>query len=78
MRKVLEGLKLERPAHCKSELYKIMTRCWASEPTRRPDFTELKQELTGMLECCNEYVDFDKFHESYYHHWTSHKGEEKV
>ncbi|XP_052740557.1 tyrosine kinase receptor Cad96Ca isoform X2 [Bicyclus anynana] len=67
MRKVREGHRLEKPEHCRRELYNIMYYCWEAEPTARPDFTE----IVGMLErlLCTEmdYIELERFPDhSYY------------
>ncbi|CAG0918228.1 unnamed protein product [Notodromas monacha] len=61
MRRVREGYRLERPKHCKSELYRIITRCWLHDPTKRPEFTELCDELANLLESHTGYVDLENF-----------------
>ena len=43
MRRVRDGYRLERPSHCHPELYKIISKCWAGDMNKRPDFTELRQ-----------------------------------
>ncbi|XP_046963627.1 tyrosine kinase receptor Cad96Ca isoform X1 [Vanessa cardui] len=67
MRKVREGHRLEKPEHCRRELYNIMYYCWEAEPTSRPDF----KEVVGMLErlLCTEmdYIELERFPDhSYY------------
>ena len=34
--------RLERPSHCHPDLYKIISKCWAGDMNKRPDFTELR------------------------------------
>ncbi|XP_050537913.1 fibroblast growth factor receptor 4-like [Daktulosphaira vitifoliae] len=50
MRRVREGYRLEKPAHCRSELFRVITKCWIADPAKRPTFAELKQELAALLE----------------------------
>lgn len=50
MRRVREGYRLEKPAHCRSELFRVITKCWTADPAKRPTFAELKQELAALLE----------------------------
>ncbi|VVC25010.1 Protein kinase, ATP binding site,Tyrosine-protein kinase, active site,Protein kinase domain,Protein [Cinara cedri] len=50
MRRVREGYRLDKPAHCRSELFKVITKCWTADPSKRPTFAELKQELGALLE----------------------------
>ena len=46
MRRVRDGYRLERPSHCHPQLYSIITKCWAGDMNKRPDFTELRQVHT--------------------------------
>jgi hypothetical protein len=48
MRRVRDGYRLERPSHCHPDLYKIISKCWAGDMNKRPDFTELRQVLTNL------------------------------
>lgn len=62
MRKVKEGYRLEKPKHCKSSLFNVISKCWYSDPNKRPSFTELKQDLLNLLgdpEYQGNYVDLD-------------------
>ncbi|XP_066574881.1 tyrosine-protein kinase receptor TYRO3 isoform X2 [Amia ocellicauda] len=43
------GQRLKEPADCDAELYTLMQSCWYREPGRRPDFTELRGKLRGLL-----------------------------
>ena len=42
MRRVRDGYRLERPSHCHPDLYKIISKCWAGDMNKRPDFSELR------------------------------------
>lgn len=66
MRRVKDGHRLERPSHCRPEFYRLMSRCWHSDPQRRPDFGELKSELGQLLDDSDGYIDLDSFQESIY------------
>ncbi|CAH1401085.1 unnamed protein product [Nezara viridula] len=62
MRQVMDGYRLEKPKHCRTELYKVLTKCWHNDPGKRPSFTELKQELAALLadeETNGEFVDLE-------------------
>lgn len=62
MRQVREGYRLEKPKHCRSEFYKIVTKCWHSDPAKRPSFTDLKQDIASLLgddQTNGEYVDLE-------------------
>ncbi|CAG9785333.1 unnamed protein product [Diatraea saccharalis] len=63
---VSEGYRLERPAHCKPQLYRAMHSCWHADPSQRPTFATLKAQLAELLD--NEpaegnYVDLDSFYQ---------------
>merc|ERR1712037_751728 len=49
MRRVRDGYRLERPSHCHPDLYKIISKCWAGDMNKRPDFTELRLELAKIV-----------------------------
>ena len=67
MRQVHEGLRLEKPEHCKRELYNIMFYCWAKESTQRPTFNELVELLTPLIRSETDYIELAKFPDhSYY------------
>ncbi|XP_037070357.1 fibroblast growth factor receptor 2-like [Pollicipes pollicipes] len=78
MRSVREGYRLERPDHCHPQLYQLAASCWAAEPSWRPSFAELRNDLEVLLEDQNQgYVDLDRFQEEIY--GTLHKSsDEKV
>ncbi|KOB64370.1 Tyrosine kinase receptor Cad96Ca [Operophtera brumata] len=63
---VTEGYRLERPPHCKPQLYRAMHTCWHADPSQRPSFASLKAQLAELLD--NEpsegnYVDLDSFYQ---------------
>ena len=41
MKKVREGVRLEKPEHCDREIYNMMFYCWDNKPEERPSFTQL-------------------------------------
>ncbi|XP_042883083.1 tyrosine kinase receptor Cad96Ca-like [Penaeus japonicus] len=67
MRKVKEGYRLEKPEHCRREIYNIMYYCWDKDSKERPSFTELVHTLEGLLMSEVEYIELDRFPDhSYY------------
>ncbi|XP_043278573.1 tyrosine-protein kinase receptor torso-like isoform X2 [Venturia canescens] len=61
------GYRMEKPENCGNELYNIMLSCWRSRPQRRPNFTQLKHQLDGLLDTAseNEYLNvYDLLRES--------------
>lgn len=66
MRRVRDGYRLERPSHCRPELFRIISRCWHADSSKRPTFSELKHELGQLLsdiERGGYYIDLDSLHE---------------
>ncbi|XP_036394360.1 focal adhesion kinase 1-like isoform X6 [Megalops cyprinoides] len=48
--RIENGERLPMPHNCPPTLYSLMTKCWAYDPSRRPRFTELKAQLSTILE----------------------------
>ncbi|XP_029447956.1 focal adhesion kinase 1 isoform X5 [Rhinatrema bivittatum] len=48
--RIENGERLPMPPNCPPTLYSLMTKCWAYDPNRRPRFTELKAQLSTILE----------------------------
>ena len=44
--------RLERPSHCHPDLYKIISKCWAGDMNKRPDFTELRLVSLKFIYIC--------------------------
>ncbi|XP_043274472.1 proto-oncogene tyrosine-protein kinase receptor Ret [Venturia canescens] len=53
------GYRMERPANCSTQLYKLMVSCWHDEPGMRPSFKELTCHWERMLEDGVEYLDLN-------------------
>ena len=47
--KVVEGYRLSKPAKCSNEIYEIMTKCWNEDPSLRPSFSEILENLKFIL-----------------------------
>ncbi|XP_008547212.1 serine-rich adhesin for platelets [Microplitis demolitor] len=63
MRNVQDGYRLERPSHCRSELFRVIARCWHADPDRRPEFQLLRRDLAQLLEdnMNGHYVDLESY-----------------
>lgn len=62
-----DGHRLEKPEHCRRELYNIMYYCWEAEPSARPDFTECVGMLEKLLCTETDYIELERFPDhSYY------------
>uniref|UniRef100_A0A3P8XGL5 non-specific protein-tyrosine kinase n=1 Tax=Esox lucius TaxID=8010 RepID=A0A3P8XGL5_ESOLU len=48
--RIENGERLAMPHNCPPTLYSLMTKCWAYDPSKRPRFTELKAQLSLILE----------------------------
>jgi len=67
IKKIRDGYRLEKPEHCKREMYNIMYYCWDTDPNQRPTFTELVDLLDKLLISENDYIELDRFPDhSYY------------
>lgn len=68
IKKVCEaGYRLEKPEHCKREVYNIMYYCWNSDPGQRPSFAELVTMLDNILYSENDYIELDRFPDHAYY-----------
>ncbi|KAL0985282.1 hypothetical protein UPYG_G00154970 [Umbra pygmaea] len=48
--RIENGERLAMPHNCPPTLYSLMTKCWAYDPSKRPRFTELKTQLSLILD----------------------------
>lgn len=44
------GYRLSKPTNCPDQLYQLMRKCWAHEPSDRPRFCQIRQQLETV---CN-------------------------
>ncbi|XP_049870102.1 tyrosine kinase receptor Cad96Ca [Pectinophora gossypiella] len=75
MRKVREGHRLEKPEHCRRELYNIMFYCWEVDPTNRPDFKEVVAMLERLLCTETDYIELERFPDHSYYNLQPIEGE---
>ncbi|XP_039276826.1 LOW QUALITY PROTEIN: tyrosine kinase receptor Cad96Ca [Nilaparvata lugens] len=75
MRKVRDGYRLDKPEHCRRELYNIMFYCWDNDSKERPDFKELVKLLEQLLLTETEYIELDRFPDHSYYNMSSLSGE---
>lgn len=61
------GYRLEKPEHCKREMYNIMYYCWDRDPNQRPSFSELVCLLDNILYSENDYIELDRFPDHAYY-----------
>lgn len=45
---VVKGGRLKKPINVSSELFSIMTKCWAQRPQKRPNFRQLVEKLNDF------------------------------
>ncbi|XP_030596995.1 focal adhesion kinase 1-like isoform X2 [Archocentrus centrarchus] len=48
--RIENGERLAMPPQCPPTLYSLMTKCWSYDPSKRPRFTELKTQLSTILD----------------------------
>ena len=66
-RLIYDQYRLERPNHCKMELYMLMSHCWHAEPEQRLDFLQLREKLSKMVAGADDYIELHQFPDrSYY------------
>ncbi|XP_037895093.1 tyrosine kinase receptor Cad96Ca [Glossina fuscipes] len=75
MRKVRDGYRLEKPEHCRRELYNIMFYCWAENRHERPTFGEIVQMLDKLLHTEMDYVELERFPDHNYYNIVNVSGE---
>uniref|UniRef100_A0A034WTS2 receptor protein-tyrosine kinase n=1 Tax=Bactrocera dorsalis TaxID=27457 RepID=A0A034WTS2_BACDO len=75
MRKVRDGYRLEKPEHCRRELYNIMYYCWSGDPNERPTFVELVQMLDKLLHTEMDYIELERFPDHNYYNILNLSGE---
>ncbi|XP_069695708.1 tyrosine kinase receptor Cad96Ca isoform X2 [Periplaneta americana] len=71
MRRVRDGYRLDKPEHCRRELYNIMYYCWDKDPKERPSFSELVKLLEQLLLTETEYIELERFPDHSYYNMVS-------
>ncbi|KAH8383943.1 hypothetical protein KR009_011376 [Drosophila setifemur] len=72
---VRDGYRLEKPEHCRRELYNIMYYCWSHDPQERPMFAEIIQMLDKLLHTEMDYIELERFPDHNYYNIVSLSGE---
>ncbi|XP_023311404.1 tyrosine kinase receptor Cad96Ca, partial [Anoplophora glabripennis] len=75
MKKVRDGYRLDKPEHCRRELYNIMYYCWDKDPKQRPSFTECVELLEKLLMTETDYIELERFPDHSYYNMMSLSGE---
>lgn len=75
IQQVRDGYRLEKPEHCRRELYNIMYYCWANDSQDRPTFTELVSLLDKLLLSEMDYIELELFPDHNYYNMLSLSGE---
>ncbi|XP_023173595.1 tyrosine kinase receptor Cad96Ca [Drosophila hydei] len=75
MRKVRDGYRLEKPEHCRRELYNIMYYCWSQDVHERPTFTEIIKMLDKLLHTEMDYIELERFPDHNYYNIVHLSGE---
>ncbi|PSN41563.1 Tyrosine kinase receptor Cad96Ca [Blattella germanica] len=71
MKRVRDGFRLDKPEHCRRELYNIMYYCWDKDPKERPSFGELVKLLEQLLLTETEYIELERFPDHSYYNMVS-------
>ncbi|EDW33843.1 GL21933 [Drosophila persimilis] len=74
-RGVRDGYRLEKPEHCRRELYNIMYYCWSQDPHERPLFGEIINMLDKLLHTEMDYIQLERFPDHNYYNIVSISGE---
>ncbi|KAF5299462.1 hypothetical protein FQR65_LT01042 [Abscondita terminalis] len=75
MKKIRDGYRLEKPEHCRRELYNIMYYCWDKDPKQRPRFSECVELLEKLIVSKTDYIELERFPDHSYYNMTSLSGE---
>ncbi|XP_068085169.1 tyrosine kinase receptor Cad96Ca [Anabrus simplex] len=75
MKRVRDGYRLDKPEHCRRELYNIMYYCWDKDPKERPTFQELVTLLEQLLLTETDYIELERFPDHSYYNMVSLSGE---
>jgi serine/threonine protein kinase len=62
---VVKGYRMPAPENCPENIYKIMLKCWAAEPSERPSFTELSQMFSEITSSLINYEKSTSFNQEY-------------
>lgn len=63
LHKLKNGLRLDRPRICTTQLYNLMKDCWLEDPDKRPTFQKIKHQLD--MKKRQVYVNFDVLNPCY-------------
>ncbi|XP_042907549.1 tyrosine kinase receptor Cad96Ca [Parasteatoda tepidariorum] len=75
IRRIRDGYRLEKPEHCRREMYNIMFYCWDKDPKQRPTFGELVSLLDRLLVSEHVYIELERFPDHSYYNITDLSGE---
>ncbi|KAG8179353.1 hypothetical protein JTE90_007625 [Oedothorax gibbosus] len=75
IRRVRDGFRLEKPEHCRREMYNIMFYCWDKDPLQRPSFGELVTLLDRLMVSDHAYIELERFPDHSYYNITDLSGE---
>jgi hypothetical protein len=48
--RILQGLRLPQPEYLSDQLYQLMLTSWMTDPSERPDFLTILDNLTQMMD----------------------------
>lgn len=50
MPRVEKGYKMDAPDGCPAVVYEVMKKCWTLDPSHRPSFHQLREQLVHIKE----------------------------
>ncbi|KAK2725742.1 hypothetical protein QYM36_000287 [Artemia franciscana] len=78
MNRVRDGYRLEKPDHCRREVYNLMFYCWDSNPDGRPAFSELVERFEELLSADVDYIELERFPDHSYYNVVQSEASEKI
>lgn len=62
-----DNYRMDKPEHCKREVYNIMFYCWEQDPNQRPTFSELLGMLERYIYSQSDYIELDRYPDHAYY-----------
>lgn len=75
LQQVRDGFRLDKPEHCRREIYNIMYYCWDKDANMRPSFSECGNLLENLIMTETDYIELERFPDHSYYNMMSLSGE---
>lgn len=69
---------IERPEHCSDQFYQLIKSCFTYESENRLSFTDIRINLSKMIETQCGYVDLEHFNDNLYYNLNTLPSDEKL